>query len=334
MPSQIERFFGLYEPAWHGVGYVAQEVMTLEDALKAADMDFEFSLHPVHTTVMNDDGVATIEIDNKFANVRRNRATNEYVAFGPVSGRFQNHTLQNLWQFAEEIMGEGAVIDTIGTLGRGERAFMTLQMPIDLTVGESDKSNLLMTATTGFDGSTATQYLLSAVRVVCANTWRMAEAAATNKIRFRHSSSLEGNEWRAAEAMGMAQQYSELLRSRANALLGTSLRDEDSAVILSELFPFAEGIDPTTTKWDDLSRGQKNSITRTQTKRAQVFRLYKDSPAAAQAGTGWGLYNALTEWADHVAYAKKDADYQADKVLTGELDYLKDQAANLILAGV
>jgi phage/plasmid-like protein (TIGR03299 family) len=335
MPANIEKFYGLREPAWHGIGYVAEDVMSLQEALVAADMDFEFSLEPVFTTVMDESGVTTIPVEGKYANVRRNRATNERVAFGPMSQRFANHDLHALWHFAEDFMGEGAVIDTIGTLGRGEKAFMTMQLPLGFELGGvADKNRMLLTATTGFDGSTATQYLLSGIRVVCANTWRMAEDMATNKIKFRHNSTLEGNEWRAAEAMGMAQQYNELLESKAAELLSVSIRDEDAAQVVATLFPLPEGVDIQKMKYDDLTRGQKNATKRAQNKRARVFSLYKDSPAAAEHGTGWGLFNAVTEYADHYAFASKDEWVAADKVLSGELDSLKDQAARLILAGV
>jgi phage/plasmid-like protein (TIGR03299 family) len=333
MPANIEKFYGLYTPAWHGVGFVADTVMSLDEALLAADMDFEFSKEPVYTTVMNVDGVATVEIEDKFAVLRRNRATNEYRAYGPVGNRFTTHTLQELWAFAEEFLGEGAVIDTIGTLGKGERAFMTMILPVDLTLDNGDKTNLLLTATTGFDGSTSTSYGMSGIRVVCANTWKLHEDTASSIVRFRHTSSLAGNELRAAEALNVAVQYRDALAQKAKNLLAVSLRAEDAAQVLSVLFPFPEGVD-LTQPWDTFPQGVKNRITRAQNKRARVFSLYENSPARAEEGTGWGLYNAVTEYADHFAFATKDADAKADKVLAGELDSLKDRAADLILAGI
>lgn len=334
MPANIERFYGLYTPAWHGVGYVAQEVMSLEDALQAANMDFEFHKEPVYTTVITPDGVATIPIEDKWAVVRRNRANNEYAAYGPVGNRFTTHTLQHLWRFAEEFLGEGAVIDTIGTLGKGEKAFMTMQLPVDLVLDSGDKTNLMLTATTGFDGSTSTTYGMSGVRVVCANTWKMHEQSAKSMIRFRHTSDLEGNELRAAEALNIANQYRDALEEKAKSLLAVSLRSEDAAQVIATLFPFPTGIDPKSTDFESLTRGQKNSVSRVQNKRARVFSLYENSPVAAQHGTGWGLFNAVTEYADHYAYATRDADTKAERVLSGELDALKDQAAVLILAGM
>ena len=333
MPANIEKFYGLYTPAWHGVGYVADTVMSLEEALLAADMDFEFSKEPVYTTVLTPDGVATVEIEDKFAVVRRNRQTNEYRGYGPVGTRFTTHTLQHLWRFAEEFLGEGAVIDTIGTLGKGERAFMTMNLPVDLTLDNGDKTNLMLTATTGFDGSAATSYGMSGVRVVCANTWKMHEQLAKSIVRFRHTSSLEGNELRAAEALSIANQYRDALAQKAKELLSVSLRSEDAAQVISTLFPFPEGVD-ITKPWDTFTRGEKTTITRAQTKRARVFNLYENSHVRAEEGTGWGLFNAVTEYADHYAFASKDAGVQADKVLAGELDALKDRAADLILAGV
>jgi len=116
-------------------------------------------------------------------------------------------------------------------------------------------------------------------------------------------------------------------------LLSTPLRTEDAAQVIATLFPFPEGVDPTKVKYDDLSTGQKRSISRTQEQRAQVINLYTSSPVRAEENTAWGLYNAVTEWADWASPVKgddRDA-ARAEKVLMGETETLKDRA--LVLLG-
>lgn len=342
MPANIERFYGLREPAWHGLGYVAQEEMSLEEALVAADMDFEFSMSPVYTSVLTPNGVTSIELPNKSAVVRTRRRDGDVRAFGPTSKKYEIHTIPQMFSLATNLLGEGAVVDTIGSLGDGEKMFLTLIMPIDINV-PGDKMGMYMTATTGFDGTTATRYDMTPVRIVCANTWAAAHAASKAQIKFRHTSSLEGKEIRAAEALGLAQQYAEVVERQAQSLLAVSLRNEDAAQVIAALFPFpqaiASQIERGAFNLDLASPGEKRSITQTQEARHTVYSLYQDSPTKAQTGTGWGLLNAVTEYADWFSPIRTRDSVTAterrfERIIDGQFDDLKDRAADLILAGL
>lgn len=342
MPANIERFYGLREPAWHGLGFVAQEEMSLQEALVAADMDFSFEMSPVYTSVLSPDGVTSVPLRNKSAVVRTNKRTGDVRAFGPTSNNYKIHTVPQMFSLAENMLGEGAVVDTIGSLGFGERMFLTLILPVDINVPD-DKMGMYMTATTGFDGSTATRYDMTPIRIVCANTWAAAHAASEAKIKFRHTSSLEGKEMAAATALGLAQQYAEVIEAQARSLLAVSLRDEDAAQVIATLFPFPESIASAinTGKFniDFATPAEKRAITTTQESRHTVFSLYKDSPTKATPNTGWGLLNAVTEYADHFTPIRTRDSVTAterrfERIIDGQFDDLKDRAADLILAGI
>ena len=329
MPADIEKFYGLYTPAWHGLGYVADRVMSLEEALEAAEMDFTFDSAPVYATLMNENGVSNVQIQGKKAVLRIDKRTNEVRAYGPVGEGYVIHDLPEIFRFADDLLGEGAVLDTVGTLGNGERAFMTLQLPIGF--GEDmERSSLYMTATTGFDGSHSTRYDMTAIRIVCANTWKMAHDSSKSHIKFRHTSSLEGNEMRAAKALGIAREYADFLADTQRRMMATSLRLEDAVDVIATLFPFPEGINPGD-NWDDLTAGQRRSVTKTQKQRGEVVALMQNSPVRATEDTAWGLYNAVIEWTDHYATVRGGDDARRVKVLDGDFDSIKSKAAELLL---
>ena len=344
MPANIENLYTLRQPAWHGIGYVAKEVMDLPAALKAAEMEYDFSMAPVYATHMSLEGVTNVEMPNRRAVLRtdRNNPT-DIRAYGPVSHKYTIHSIEEMFGFATDMLGEGAVIETIGTLGEGERAFITLTLPVDVKIA-NDKVGLMMTGTTSFDGSAATQYDMTSIRIVCANTWSMAHELSAASIKFRHTSMLdESKRYRAADALGLAAQFAEVLERKASALLATSLRVEDAAQVVATLFPFPGSIAAQVEagKFDiELATpAEKRAITKVQENRRDVYNLYTSSPTKAETGTGWGLFNAVTEWADHFAPIQtKDqavaTERRFSRITSGQFDSLKDQAAELILAGV
>lgn len=339
MAHQLESdktFYSLRQPAWHQLGFVSEEALSIDEALRAADLDCDWEKHPIYTQVFGVDGFTTIEIPEKFANVRTNRVTGEQRAFGPVGPLYTNHDLREIWNFVDELQGGGATIETLGSLGRGERAFITLLLPSTVKVGGVDVTDLYLSSTTSFDGSQATSLDITPVRVVCANTWRASKRLATATTKIRHTSALgfSASE-KAKRILDLTVEVQESLVELGNRLLGITLSLDEAASVVSTLFPFPESVNPSQSL-HSLSTGEKKAVNRAQRQRAEVINLYKKSPARAQEGTAWGLFNAVTEWADWYSPVKSSdeeekAILRAQKVLLGDTEAIKDQALNLLL---
>jgi len=331
------RFYSYKQPAWHGLGYVSETAMSIDEALIAADMDFTWAKHPVSTTIMDEHGVQNIDIPEKYAVVRTNRRNNERAAFGPVGEQYTVHSANEIFSFVDELQGGGAVLETVGSLGRGERQFVVVKLPDSVTVGGSDKTDLYLTGTTAFDGSAATRFDLTGIRVVCANTWKFAQAQNDQKqsayVKFRHTSQLDVSDIdKARRVLELSTDMAGELEQVGNKLLSVSLRDEDAAQVIATLFPYPELVQPGMSV-DLLTAGQKRSISKANTHRAAVFNLYKGSDVRAQENTGWGLFNAVTEWADHYSPVNKDEDgvKRAEKILLGDFDGIKSKTLDLLL---
>lgn len=328
-------FYALRTPGWHGLGTVVQEAVNIDEALRIANMEWEFDLTPVTTTLITPDGVTTLEVPNKKAVVRRRASDNDVRALGVVGDRFVVHTPKEMWSFIDTLVAGGAEIETLGSLGIGERAFITLRLPNEVMVGGKDHTELYLFISTAFDGSQATRTDLTGVRVVCANTWRAGQQASKAHLSVRHTSSLESRIDIAKQVLDITVGYQEFLTHLGNKLYGTSLRHEDAAQVIANLFPFPEQVDPTKVKYDDLTTGAKRQVTRIQETRGRVFAMYTDSPVRAETGTAWGLYNAVTEWADWASPVRGDDHdlVRAERVLLGDTEAIKDRALDLLLVG-
>jgi phage/plasmid-like protein (TIGR03299 family) len=338
MSHEIEnntKFYSLREPAWHGLGYVSNTAMSIDEALVAADMDFEWSTHPVQTTVFDLDGLETLDIPEKFAVVRRNKRNGERSAYGPVGSQYTVHSANEIFSFIDELQGGGAVLETVGSLGRGEREFIVVKLPDEVLVNGTDQTSLYLTGTTAFDGTASTRFDLTGVRIVCANTWKFAHEESKKHVKFRHTSELNGSDLdKARRVLELSTAMAEDMTALGNRLLGITLRNEDAAEIVSTLFPFPASVKPGM-DWETLSAGEKRAVTKAQNTRQKVFSLYKNSPTLSGVGdNGWGLFNALTEYADWFSPVRGDNTdtVRAEKILLGDFDNVKEKAMNLILA--
>ena len=331
--EQDTKFYSLREPAWHKLGYVSTTPLSIDDALKAADMDFEWSSAPVHTTVIDHTGIETLDLPDKFAIIRRNRKDDTRAAYGPVGKRYVVHSANEIFAFIDELQGGGAVLETVGSLGRGEREFIVVRLPETVMIGGKDRTNLYLTGTTAFDGTQSTEFDLTGVRIVCANTWAMAKSGSKARAKVRHTSDLNiSNIEKARQVLDLSLDLSQAMQQMGNKLMGVSLRDEDAASVISILFPFPENVKPGMSI-DLLTAGEKRAVTSAQEQRQKVFTLYKGSPTGPEEReTGWGLFNAVTEYADWFSPVRgvdKDT-IRAERILLGGMAELKDKALELL----
>lgn len=328
------RFYSYRLPAWHQLGHVSEVAMSIDDALIAADMNFEWDLHPVSTTVMDLKGIEMLDIPNKYAVVRTNKRDNSRTAYGPVGNKYTIHSANEIFSFIDELQGGGAVLETVGSLGRGEREFVVVKLPETVMVGGKDRTNLYLTGTTAFDGTQSTEFDLTGVRIVCANTWAAAKSGSKARAKVRHTTGLTiSNVDKARQVLDLSLSYAESMRQMGERLLGTTLRDEDAAQVISTLFPFPENV-KAGMSMDLLTAGEKRAITNSQEHRQKVFTLYKQSPTLEGIGdNAYGLFNAVTEYADWFSPVRGEdkVTARAEKILLGGMADLKDKALDLLL---
>jgi len=173
------------------------------------------------------------------------------------------------------------------------RSRMFLSMPLgERNIATSDKDTVkyFLNLSAGFDGSWSLIGQIASIRMVCYNTANASRRAlgadkADRKVKATRNFSigLEKAEtvWTDAikEYQGVADIYDRLAATKVN--------DEEAKRLLSQ----ANGVNPD--KLAEASTRAKNTIDK-------LFDLYQTGQGSDLAcGTLWGVYNAVTEYADH-----------------------------------
>lgn len=264
---------------WHGLGTAVEEAQRAEEAIEMAGLDWEVHREKIYT----ENGK---RVSDRFATVRSDNGT----VLGDVGGRY--HCIQNseAFDFANMLVGRGqAVYRTAGSLGAGEQIWMLASLEDTLDMPAGDRVDEYLCLTNSHDGSRSLEVLLSPIRVVCANTLAMAIRGANKSMKIRHTQNYRRKIDQARRVLGLAEAYYEKFGEAAHELAGLEMLDKDAKEFLETLWPEPE---------EDAPRAE---TLRTKY-RDQVHRLFAGEGAgldrAGIRGTGWGMFNAVAEWAD------------------------------------
>lgn len=155
------------EPAWHGLGQIVTNVMTAQQAISLANLDYEVGKANIQ---YYDEAGMPVQIDGVYSNYRKDNGA----FLGLVKSRYE--IVQNIdaFGFFDSIVDSGeAIYETAGALGNGERIFIMAKLPDDFEIGgEKIKKYILLS--NSHDGSSSVIAGMTNIRVVCNNTLQAA----------------------------------------------------------------------------------------------------------------------------------------------------------------
>lgn len=317
MPAVIfgNRFRGRGVPAWHGIGRVFENDPSAVEATKDADCDYQVFKTPIYADMP---GKGRILIPDQYGVIRGETAGDEAKYIATVGKEFQ--PVQNI-AIAEAIDASGLTklyqVETVGALGDGETFFLALSD----RDGEFDiagsPARMYWTAYNGHDGNRALGLMQTPVKTVCSNTLVMALKAASINVKISHTdkAGMELDFWLGvAPAMRKAQE-------KAKEVIGAMARFEVNAeqvdAILEAAYPSPKAAGKAQLKnlvTIDLTAGQAEAVDKAvdANQRAalrqyaklslarDVFENYASSDGEkGQAGTAWGVYEAVCDVEDH-----------------------------------
>lgn len=321
-------FFSARVKPWHNLGTVTESTLTATEALTVASLaGWDVRKMPVYI----DGG---IPVPNKWATVRTNPNDQTIEPLGVVGSVYEPVQNEASFQFLDALIdaSEGAHYETAGSLRGGTRVFMTVKLPRDMIVGAGeidDRVETYLLCTNSHDGTSPFTVALTPVRVVCQNTLNMALGAATLKSGMRwtarHTSSATSRRDEAMTTLSLAWKIDDAFEAEANALYQTAITERKFDSIVSRLFPLAK----------DATDRQRNAVTRT---RDEVRAIYTSAPTQkGLTGNGWGVVNAVAEWADFARPVRPGettaAIARATQIIDGgAIPKLKARAVDLVLA--
>lgn len=323
-------FVSAREHAWHRLGTVLPERFDAAQAMQYAKLGgWNVRKEPLTTTVITSDGVSTMSVPEQFASVRTNPVTGRPDVLGVVGKAYTPIQNEAHARMLDLLVDEsGAHFETAGSLRNGRQVFLTMRMPETMRIGGHDPVNLYLIALNSHDGTSAFRLLVSAIRVVCANTQAAALRQARASFSIRHTRNAAGQIEQARQALGLTFAYAEQFQAEADAMIAQAMTDAEFEQVIAGIW--AEPAEPARS-----ARGAKRSQTIADDRRAALLDLWRHSPTSRDIrGTRWGGYQAVTEYVDHFAPVgdrRNPAAARAERAITSATaERVKTRAFDLI----
>lgn len=309
-----------YEPAWHGFGTVVQAAQTSADALRIAGLDWDVRLTDLAADFGDGEG------DARYKAIATHRATyrsDTGRALGAVGLRYR--PLQNREAFAwmDEVVGESlAIWHTCGSLREGRKVWMLAKLPGTLEVTDRDVLEKYVLITNSHDGTGAVRLFPTSVRVVCANTLRLAidtadrnrsEGGAPLGLKLFHTAgSLSRRVQKAKQLLGVINDSHDEFANAARAMIAKPLSSKQVGDYFGGL---VDG---------------RSDRTRGKVLTALWDRFALPTNEGTFKANVWTAYNAASEYADHELRVVGKGDVRTERkfqsVLFGSAHRFKERA--------
>lgn len=298
-----------YTPAWHGLGALVDSLMTVDEALDAANLRWTVDKAPLyfadHTEVP--DRVAVQRGDNG-------------MYLGTVGKDWVPVQNEEQARFIEALTGEGAsVVECVGAIREGRRTFWTIKVPGEIVLPGNDSIDKYLIVANGHDGSLAFRAFWSPIRVVCNNTVNAALSKSNDGgVSLFHRSKVIDHLDAARALLGLANKYYTDLGKRFERLLDRAFTDAEFRIYVDEVVPKSPG---------------KEGYTALQAEaRDSIARNYESGVGHELAGkTAWGAYNSVTEYVCHQR-EYTSASRRFENILLGGTKAVQQKAFDVALA--
>ena len=320
MPASIfgDRFLGRREPAWHRVGEVFDEPLTMTEAIVRAGVDFEINKHPSYAYVENGEGEVELIPTGQFAVIREPvKDDPEHRVLATVGKEWTPLQARTLATMLDPLT-EKYPVETIGALGHGEQIFMTLDAGESKIAGEDHKLYYLVTDHR--TGTGAMQIAFTPVRVVCQNTLTLGLSEAKVSVNLQHRKNIVDDAKWFTNIFGQMLNAKESSIERMNVLTRTKITDDEALNVINKSYPkpaipnrlkLSNGFTP-----DDMSgklwvkvleerekweKEHGNAIERIQKHKDMAYERYdlfnQEHPKVSE--TPWAIWQAVVETEDY-----------------------------------
>lgn len=307
---------------WHGLGKVFERSFTSVEALAEAGLDWTVGKRELFAKA--GDG-AEIEVPSHCQTYREDNGQ----ALGIVGAEYG--ILQNTAAFEafDTLVPDGLLkYESAFSLRGGRTICAVARLGESLDVAEGDLIAPYALLTNSHDGSGAVNVYPTTVRVVCANTLRMANAQARTRIKIRHTKNVNDRTKDAVKVLGRIIDLFEEFGTNARKLIERQLNEQEFAAYLDTVMPLPAAKTETGRVSAKFNRAEKA--------RTQVTANFYDDPKQKLpgiAGTAWAALNAATQYVDHEADLGRgdDAESHFRVVTFDDGAKLKDTALNAAL---
>ncbi|MBP2320471.1 phage/plasmid-like protein (TIGR03299 family) [Kibdelosporangium banguiense] len=354
-------FVSANTPGWHRLGTVASGPMTVTEALKLGKLDnWNVRMEPLVAAVPNgkcsecarplgeihDDLCVTGDHDGEDSD----RIVDEHDTSIPVEVPFhravvRDHPMTGMPEvlsvggldytpISNEEMGatlqaildeSGAIVDTAGSIKGGLDTFITARMPKGILVGGVDAVELNLAGLNYFRPGKSSEFLVTPVRVVCANTQAAALGNFRSRWTVRHSPNAPQRIYEARQALKISFDYRDAFAEQAEKMINEDLAIREFEKLCREIWPKPD---------EDANNGVKERDDQLTSTLMSIFKgeTNENIKGKRAKGTHWSGYQTVVEYLDHFAPVRDTdnaARIRAERALFGKSLDTKEQAFTL-----
>jgi phage/plasmid-like protein (TIGR03299 family) len=297
MSAEVETMFSVREMPWHREGVILGDYPgSWAEARKSAGLEWDPIANPNYgLDGIDDDGREIFKMDEDWKRVVRSD-TGALLAVRQSSYQIIDHADMGL--VVEAVLNEPNVKwETAGSLqgGRSVWCLAMLDEPIVLP-GDTSLTYPYLAMTTRHDGMGAMTLRATAVRIVCANTFRAAEMEGERSkatFSFHHTKNWKDNIDQARAAVTGARREIAEYVELATELLDIPVTPRQREMFVREFIPSPpDGL---------ISDRVMNNI---ETARGLLRAILASPTTEGIAHTAYGLVQAGGEYADHARLAR------------------------------
>jgi len=303
MAHEVETMAFANATPWHGLGKQVSDLMTPDQMLVAAGLDWTVSKRPLYTidnpnvwNVVDPTGESNfMPVPKQYALVRDSDNTilgNCGESYTP----FQNHEVMRFFKKFTE--AGNMKMETAGSLKLGKDIWGLAKIKEGFTLTGGDEIRGYLLVNNSHDAGKAMQIMFTPIRVVCNNTLTMALSQKGQRFRVLHLQMFDDEIIRAAEeAMGLSSQRLEEFSEAANFLASKRATPDQIEYYIADLFQPHTLVERA--KSPDLLPPLRDEFKRTAQKVLAAIDLSPGASMVSAKGTWWGALNAVTYVMDH-----------------------------------
>lgn len=325
---------------WHGLGQNVLKDASIDVWAEQAGMDWQ----ALEGTPAVQAGVLGIRDKYKeimFNDYKALFRSDTHEPLSIVGKDYQIVQPRDMLEFFRDLTETGGWhIHTAGTMKGGRKlwAMATCEDPFRFVKGfKGDRMALNLLLATSLDGSMQTTGLLTSVRVVCANTLRMALAGGGHaQVKLSHRSTFDADAIKQVLGIDAAHKTFDAFMEQARSLAETPIDLSEARDVLLQIFKPSAAIVKPNLSWltSTIAELDTAPAADVQDTRAtgRILELFDGDGMGATlktaAGTRWGLLNAVTQYVDHEM--GRTPDTRLDAAWFGRGRDFKQQALDLL----
>jgi phage/plasmid-like protein (TIGR03299 family) len=296
MAHLIENMAFAGETPWHTLGTKVDGNISSNDMIVAAGLDWTVEQWPCMAT----DGNRRLIVEDSQQNVRVMK-DGSFSSLGTVGNK--THVLQNVDAFAAfepYIQAGEAIWETAGSLDDGKKVWVLARVTNgDAQIRANDSIASFLTITNPHDGSGSVRIGFTPIRIVCANTLRMAHNSKESKlIRINHSRHVKTRVDDLAATMDLVRREFAMSAEKYTWLASRkSINKADLEAYTRAVF----------------NLGDKPTIDLSSTAQSKLFTINElfESGIGNRGESWYDAYNAVTEYLSHRAGRSVDTRYNS-----------------------